>query len=639
VTLSDILSRLDVKSGSGGHYMARCPCHNDRQASLSVGIGNGGNVVLHCFAGCDTGDIVKEMGLTMRDLFVDLKPTDVFPSYGQQTAHTADRFEAEYIYPSGLKKVKMRRADGEKYAYWLHREGSRWAKKRNGIEPGLYSAGDIIQDPVYLVEGEKDVDTMKRLGFFAATLPDGANSKWLPAYSEALKGKSVFIIQDNDKPGKEFAQRVAGELHKVAKLVKVLDLSTVWPDIPEHGDVTDMADTIGIDAVAGIIPSLANETEEWKERPAEDDPLISCFKTLDEFQEEEAKWLVPGWIPEAQITLIAADGGIGKTTLWCHIIAAVSNGSSCILDPPGFTREARRVTFFTTEDSIRKKLRKKLRLAGANMKNIITPDFVGDNEGLLHKLKFGSAELGIALRYFKPVLCVFDPVQGFTPPNVNMGSRNEMRDCMAPLISIGEEVNTTSIVVCHTNKRKAASGRERIADSADLWDIARSVIMAGFTDEQGVRYLSNEKNNYAQLQETVLFTINDDGQIQKVGTSWKRDREYVQGAENAKSAPNREDCKSLILKTLNEAGGALPTADLDAKAKTAGYSFTAIKRAKAELKAGGGVKYFSTGSAKGNDRVWHIQALVEEDKQQFIELPPDTPTPFDADPVRGRKVV
>ena len=131
------------------------------------------------------------------------------------------------------------------------------------------------------------------------------------------------------------------------------------------------------------------------------------------------------------------------------------------------------------------------------------------------------------IKHFKPALCVFDPVQGFVPPDINMGSRNAMRDCMAPLISLGEEYGTTFIVVCHTNKRKGAWGRDRIADSADLWDVARSVMMSGFTEEREVRYISNEKNNYAQPQETILFSVNDDGQIQQEGTSWKRDKEYM----------------------------------------------------------------------------------------------------------------
>lgn len=91
--------------------------------------------------------------------------------------------------------------------------------------------------------------------------------------------------------------------------------------------------------------------------------------------------------------------------------------------------------------------------------------------------------------------------------------------------------------------------------------------MAGFTEEQGVRYLSNEKNNYAPLQETVLFTIDADEQIHKAGTSWKRDREYIQGAEVAKSAPVREDCKAFIIHALEEAEGAMPNATLEEAAK------------------------------------------------------------------------
>ena len=54
-------------------------------------------------------------------------------------------------------------------------------------------------------------------------------------------------------------------------------------------------------------------------------------------------------------------------------------------------------------------------------------------------------------------------------------------------------------------------------------------MMVGYTEAQGVWYLSKEKNNYAQLQEMVLFTISGDGQIEKEGTSWKRDLEYIHG--------------------------------------------------------------------------------------------------------------
>lgn len=627
MTVHDILSRLQGVRGGHGQWTARCPAHDDRQNSLSVGEGEDGRILLRCHAGCDVDRITAALGVTRSDLFPD-KPRN--RDYG-----TAER---EHIYPGGnVKKVMYRRSDGSKFGCWFHKSGNAWAKGRGGAPPTLYIAGELT-GAVFVCEGEKDVDTLHRLGYNAASGADGAGpGKWRKEYTEQLRGCSVCVFTDSDDVGRAYAAETCNALYGAASSVQLLDIATVWPEIPEHGDVSDMVAALGRERACELIAQMIVAAPEWvpQETP---DPLFSLFKPLEDFPEEEAKWLVPGWIPAGQISVIAADGGIGKTTLWCHIIAALSNGTTCILDPPGHTREPMRIMFLTTEDSVRKKLRKKLRLAGANTRNIITPDFVGDRSGLLHKLKFGTQEMERVLRHFRPALCIFDPVQGFTPPKVNMGSRNEMRDCMAPLIAIGEDINTTALIVCHTNKRKGAYGRDRIADSADIWDVARSVLMAGFTEDQGIRYLSNEKNNYAQLQETILFSIDGDEQIHKEGTSWRRDREYIMGAEQAKSSPVREDCKAFLLKTLHEAGGAMPTNDLDEKAKVAGYSFTAMKRAKQDLKKDGAVKYFQTGS--NANRVWNIQALVEPDGCGFVELPDDTETPFEnASPSDISKVV
>lgn len=364
-----------------------------------------------------------------------------------------------------------------------------------------------------------------------------------------------------------------------------------------------------------------NQTREEKKQPP--DVFLSCFKTLDSFEEQEATWLVPGWIPEGQITLMAADGGIGKTTLWCNLIAALSSGGVCLLDPPGYQRAAQTVAFMTTEDSVRKKLHKKLRLAGADMKRIISPDFAADREGVLRDLKFGTIGIEHFVRHFRPALCVFDPVQGFVPPEINMGSRNAMRDCMAPLISLGEETGTTFLVVCHTNKRKGASGRDRIADSADLWDISRSVLMAGYTDEQGIRYLSNEKNNYCQLQESVLFSIDGDGLIHREGTTWKRDREYMADAAAAVSVPKREDCKQFILEELDRAGGRAPVKAIEQAAARAGFKDKTVRDAKDALKNEKRICYKQ--SFESGSKAWYIERVVLEN---FVEIQDEMDMPF-----------
>lgn len=605
----DILNRLTGVKGGSGQWYARCPAHDDKHQSLSVSIGQDGRVLLNCHAGCSVENVAAAMGLTVKDLFVDKPKAQERPTITEI-----------YTYPNGAQKLRY----SDKHFGWRQPDGKGgWIWNRKGLPRSLYIAGEL-SGVMAVAEGEKDANTLHRLGWDAVSAEDGAGEdKWHSEYTEQLKGRHVLIFQDNDDKGKAFAQETAAALNGSAKSVRVLDLSTVWPDMPEKADVSDMVKSYGDERACQLIADLMHNTPEWTEAPPEEDPFLSCFKTLGDFEEEEATWLVPGWIPEGQITLMAADGGIGKTTLWCNIIAAISSGRRCILDPPEHTREPQRVAFLTTEDSVRKKLRKKLRLAGANMNNIITPDFLADKSGALRDLKFGRPEMGKFVRHFRPALCVFDPVQGFIPPDINMGSRNAMRDCMAPLISLGEETGTTFLVVCHTNKRPKASGRDRIADSADLWDVSRSVLMAGYTEDQGVRYLSNEKNNYEQLQETLLFTIDEDGQAKAEGTTWKRDREYAQDAAASTAAPKREDCKEWLQQALIEAGGAMPSKDLEGKAKLAGYSYITLRRAKDELKKAGAIKFFQTGGAK--DKVWHVQIV---DAPKFTELPEGTPTPW-----------
>ena len=625
MTLDEFLSRLHNVHG----HSAQCPAHDDHTNSLSVSTGKDGRIVVKCHAGCSAEDICAALGLKLSDLFAEPLPHSAPPPAKRTLSAQYDYYDLNgaFLY----RKTRWIDENGKKSFTWSRKDSAgKWQSGRGGAKPVLYNVQATQEsDHIYLVEGEKDVETMRFLALPAVSTPDGAASSWEPQFTEALAGHAVTIIQDNDEPGKAFAQRAARALYGKASCVKVLDLTAEWSDLKAHGDVTDVLDKEpgGAEsflprllALEAVTPEYIPTNEAPEAEPDEENAaFFDCFRALDDFEEEEASWLVPGWIPEGQITLLAADGGIGKTTLWCSIIAAVSSGRACLLDPPDLKREPMRVAFLTTEDSVRKKLKRKLRLAGANDKNIITPDFLKDKEGLLRDFKFGSEKMALFVRRFRPKLCIFDPVQGFIPPEINMGSRNAMRDCMAPLISLGEECGTTFLVICHTNKRKGASGRDRIADSADLWDVSRSVLMAGYTEEQGVRYLSNEKNNYSALQETVLFTIDGDGQPHLEGKTWKRDREYMQAAVEAKSTPKRDDCKEFLLQLLDDHDGSMKSKDLEERAKECGYSYHTVRRAKDELKKDGSVRYKNEGF--GKEKVWIVE------KTEFSE--PETYTPID----------
>lgn len=86
-----------------------------------------------------------------------------------------------------------------------------------------------------MVEGEKDVEALKQLGFTATTNIGGAEKVWLDEHSESLRGAHVVILPDNDDPGRRHAYNVARALHTEAASVRVLEL----PDLREKGDVSD----------------------------------------------------------------------------------------------------------------------------------------------------------------------------------------------------------------------------------------------------------------------------------------------------------------------------------------------------------------------------------------------------------------
>lgn len=63
-----VLARLERVTGKAPSWMARCPAHNDRTASLRVTEKIDGRVIFHCHAGCAGADVVEAMSLQFSDL-------------------------------------------------------------------------------------------------------------------------------------------------------------------------------------------------------------------------------------------------------------------------------------------------------------------------------------------------------------------------------------------------------------------------------------------------------------------------------------------------------------------------------------------------------------------------------------------
>ena len=257
MTPHEVLQRFpDAKPTGESQYEARCPAHEDRTASLSIGI-RGELTLVCCHAGCDTGAVLQAVGLEMKDLMPQRsgsdgngKPRVIAATYDYQDEQGNLLYQAVRFFP---KDFRQRRPDSN--------GGWSWSVK--GCRKIPYRLPELLAaDPsttIYKVEGEKDSDRMFELGL-VATCNVGGAGKWRREYGEHLRGRNVVILPDNDEPGHADAEQVARMLHGVAASVRIVNL----PDLPQKGDVSDWLGRLGEAAdPAELLEEMASKAPVW----------------------------------------------------------------------------------------------------------------------------------------------------------------------------------------------------------------------------------------------------------------------------------------------------------------------------------------------------------------------------------------
>lgn len=248
-------------------WAACCPVHGDRQPSMRIWVGKNGCLVARCWAnkGCTFRQIAEAVNTRPADWF---PPADTDTERGRRKMGER-KIVAAYDYRDEggrllyqvvryePKDFRQRRPDGK----------GGWLWDLEGVERVPYRLPEILarpEQPVIVVEGEKDADTLAALGFLATTNAGGAG-KWTRDLGGYFKGRRVAVLPDNDAPGRDHAALVAGCLlvHGAAS-VRVVHL----PYSQEKDDVTDyLADfPKGPDAVAKKRAALAAQIRsvpEW----------------------------------------------------------------------------------------------------------------------------------------------------------------------------------------------------------------------------------------------------------------------------------------------------------------------------------------------------------------------------------------
>jgi putative DNA primase/helicase len=228
------------KSGAG--FIACCPAHEATNPSLSLR-DEQGKVLAHCHAGCDQRAVIEA-----------LKGLGLWPDAPERQQQRVITATYDYTDESGILLYQVVRTEPKGFFQRRPAGTGGWINKKSDHQV-LYHLPEVLQSSiVFVVEGEKDVENLREHGFAATTNAGGAKAPWLSDYTEALRGREIILIPDNDPPGWRRVSIIAKALFGSAARIRVFDLPTNTKDISDwfaagHSECERIAMLEGVHAV------------------------------------------------------------------------------------------------------------------------------------------------------------------------------------------------------------------------------------------------------------------------------------------------------------------------------------------------------------------------------------------------------
>jgi putative DNA primase/helicase len=233
-------------TGIGRQRKAQCPHHADRDPSLSITDAES-RVLLNCKAGCETDDVLADLGLARRDLFnepAQKRGADDWASWQQDQCPCPPVARYPYTDEDGTLLYQHVRGTHKEFAFRRPDPASRsgWRWSLGDTRRVLYRLSEVVKAPpsavIFVTEGESDTNALVAAGEIATTTDAGALTgtgakRWRPEWSEALRGRDVLVTADRDQPGRVHARHVAASLDGIARSAWIVE-AAAGKDARDH---------------------------------------------------------------------------------------------------------------------------------------------------------------------------------------------------------------------------------------------------------------------------------------------------------------------------------------------------------------------------------------------------------------------
>ncbi len=508
----------------GNGWSARCPAHDDRSPSLSIAEGDDGRTLVKCHAGCKVEAICAAVDLSVVDLMptANTLPTPNKSNANGKQASSKPRIDVTYDYhdEAGDVLFQVVRFEPKGFKQRCQKPDGTWVWSVKGVRVVPYRLPELLADPtriVFIVEGEKDVDNLARIGVLATCNAGGAG-KWTSEHAEFLRNRQVVILPDNDDAGRKHAQQVAHSLHGIAKWVRVVTL----PNLPSKGDASDW---IAAGGTKDELKRLTEATPDWTpaaetelmrqprreksrtEAASKRTPVMTC---LADVEPQEIKWLWPDRIPLGRITLLVGRPGEGKSFVTIDMASRISTGAPW---PDGTSCPRGSVLMICAEDDPGDTIRPRLdaHRADANKVHLLSAVRMPDTEQS-HERMVTLADVDAISEALSQLddcrLVIVDPIGSFLGGGTDAHRDNEVRAVLAPIAQLAEQYGAAVLVVAHRRKSAGSVADDLALGSRAFTGIARAVWHLSRDPEvTSRRLLLPGKNNLAREDHGMAFTI------------------------------------------------------------------------------------------------------------------------------------
>jgi len=207
-------------------WTALCPAHPDSNPSLSIAEAEDGRVLMKCFGGCETRDIVGAIGMTLSDLYRQPKGKRkrIVSTSGLtlEEYSKAKRLPIEFLQELGIGQIQLGGIPAVRMPY-LDENGTVLATRmrismdgnpkilwKTGDDPcpyGLWRLGDYSGRTITLVEGESCAQTLWLHNLPALGLPGAAS--WQQSWAQYLERfKRIYVLKEPDDGGEMLLRRL-----------------------------------------------------------------------------------------------------------------------------------------------------------------------------------------------------------------------------------------------------------------------------------------------------------------------------------------------------------------------------------------------------------------------------------------------